>query len=657
MTRLAAILLVGVLLWCTYQSTGQAQNTAPTLSEVLNSTGIAAWQNAGWAGAGQRIGVIDRGFGGLLEFQGEAGLSVGLVPGSDATSYSSDSFTGGTNTLRLIHEVAPQATLYACRYSRFDEYTTCLNYLFRQQGVKILHHGSGVGTSVLDGTSRWAADVVRLAQEDVLWINATGDFGKGYLNSTFTLGGLRAFHEFADGIDSLRFEDSRPRQVQLSWEDPEQNLDIYLHFTDLNGEQLDVIQTPKIYVDGQASLWAWVEEPFVLQLGAQLGSTAGTPFQLLVEFAEIPDTAPGASLLTPADSLVSLTVGGLDDEFSGVGSTKPDLLAPALVSLPEGLVLEGSTVSSALIAGTAALIWEANPGWRYHEVAGFLREQVGNDKEFALSAPLTAPIVAVPDNTRGNNTETQPIGGNDSDSSPESLSPVSPLVDVGSISPVASNAEWTPIISNVNGFDVVFVPPGCFMMGSQVSGEEMPVHETCLEGFWLGRTEVTNDQYGSVGAFSGENNPRDNITWIQAQGFCANVGGRLPSEAEWEYAARGPDGLLWPWGNENPSSGLLNYNEIMGGTAPVASFPAGDTWVGATDMSGNVSEWTNSLYFKYPYVASDGRENITNQVNMRIVRGGSWGSNVNGLRITHRGYNDPNTTNEFRGFRCAFSVE
>jgi formylglycine-generating enzyme required for sulfatase activity len=190
--------------------------------------------------------------------------------------------------------------------------------------------------------------------------------------------------------------------------------------------------------------------------------------------------------------------------------------------------------------------------------------------------------------------------------------------------PVTFNAQWTPITQPFNGTDMVLVPAGCFTMGStqtqineavaQCSAylsdscgtlfhDEAPTATICFEQpFWMDRYEVNNGAYGSAGTYTGDAFPRTNITWEQAQAHCEGRGVRLPTEAEWEYSARGPDGLLYPWGNFFDGT-RLNYcdltcttgswldSAVSDGnqfTAPVSSYANGVSWVGAYNMAGNV---------------------------------------------------------------------
>jgi len=231
--------------------------------------------------------------------------------------------------------------------------------------------------------------------------------------------------------------------------------------------------------------------------------------------------------------------------------------------------------------------------------------------------------------------------------------------------PVTYNAGWLPITSSFSGVEMVLVPAGCFMMGSTNSTIEQPIHEQCFtEPFWIDRTEVTNVEYqrfidaggytnaaywtdegwqwrtenniitpDNTTGFTGPNQPRVGISWYEAIAYtnwrserdAASI--QLPSEPEWEYAARGPDSLNYPWGNDFAANNLVYSANSNRQTAEVGSRPSGTSWVDALDMSGNVWEWTRSVYdetsFLYPYIANDIREDMRSS-ERRVIRSGSW---------------------------------
>jgi iron(II)-dependent oxidoreductase len=220
--------------------------------------------------------------------------------------------------------------------------------------------------------------------------------------------------------------------------------------------------------------------------------------------------------------------------------------------------------------------------------------------------------------------------------------------------PVTSNDEWDPVYEIFDEVDMVLVPAGCFTMGSSRGyEEEQPAHEQCFdEPYWIDLYEVTNDQYGSTGEFGGANRPRERANWFDAVEFCESRGARLPTEPEWEYAARGPDGLNYPWGNSFDGSNVVYEDNSGDETSTVGSRPGGVSWVGAYDMSGNVWEWVSSTDDDYPYDPTDGRESDDDRESRHVLRGGSyrWDSSI--LRTAMRGWSLAYASDTDFGFRC-----
>jgi formylglycine-generating enzyme required for sulfatase activity len=259
---------------------------------------------------------------------------------------------------------------------------------------------------------------------------------------------------------------------------------------------------------------------------------------------------------------------------------------------------------------------------------------------------------------------------------------IEPAIAELALAGVASNGEWTPYIQDFDGVEMALVPAGCFMMGSTEEevdyavelceedlGEdecsrgqftdEQPTHEVCFdEPFWIDVYEVTNAQYGSLGCerySSDDDQPRNCVSWTDAAAHCEARGARLPTEAEWEYAARGSGGLVYPWGNE-----FIAENVVYGGNSgnrawDVGSKPGGASWVGAYDLSGNIWEWVNDWYGSY---SAGQQTNPQGPVSgdYRVLRGGSWGHlNPYNLRGAHRSGADPSVVDISIGFRCARS--
>jgi formylglycine-generating enzyme required for sulfatase activity len=216
---------------------------------------------------------------------------------------------------------------------------------------------------------------------------------------------------------------------------------------------------------------------------------------------------------------------------------------------------------------------------------------------------------------------------------------------------------------------MVYVPAGEFEMGSPEGyRDEQPVHTVALDSFWIDRTEVTNAQYAlCVGDgvcdeagfvndadLNGDDYPVVGVSWYDANIYCSWVDARLPTEAEWEYAARGPEGHIYPWGNEDPTCDLAQYRGCSGETVPVGSLPDGASWCGALDLAGNVWEWVADWYDRDYYERSPSRNPLgPEEGDMKVLRGGSWGNDPGDLRSAVRGRNPRAFRFDFDGFRCA----
>ncbi|MFQ5430880.1 MAG: formylglycine-generating enzyme family protein [Nitrospinota bacterium] len=199
--------------------------------------------------------------------------------------------------------------------------------------------------------------------------------------------------------------------------------------------------------------------------------------------------------------------------------------------------------------------------------------------------------------------------------------------------------------------------------------DETPQEKIKLNAFMIDATEVTNKEYKLFKPKHSypknlENHPVVNITWQEADDYCKSVGGRLPTEAEWERAARGDDGRVYPWGNEfipentvfvgtGGTAAKLKVGSFaletgggstrLGGTRPVGSFEAGKSPFGVYDMAGNAWEWVDGWYDK--------------KKNLRLLKGGSWLTPQESIRSSARlGDSGKGQYNDF-GFRCAFDLK
>jgi formylglycine-generating enzyme required for sulfatase activity len=247
-------------------------------------------------------------------------------------------------------------------------------------------------------------------------------------------------------------------------------------------------------------------------------------------------------------------------------------------------------------------------------------------------------------------------------------------------------------ISPADGMVQMYVPSGNFTMGwNEGKADEQPEHKVYLDAFWIDQTEVTVGQYRTCVEAGACGHPQqgvhhlrnssemrrsyyDNeqyfdypvifINWSQANTYCEWAGRRLPTEAEWEKAARGTDGRLYPWGNEEPNPSLLNFDGNIGDTTRVGSYPAGASPYGALDMAGNVWEWVQDWYDAEYYKESPRRNPTGPETGLFFIeRGGSFKKSERPVRTTYRHWYIPPlvgnhvVSHSYDGFRCAASIE
>ncbi|MBC7249820.1 MAG: formylglycine-generating enzyme family protein [Anaerolineae bacterium] len=220
--------------------------------------------------------------------------------------------------------------------------------------------------------------------------------------------------------------------------------------------------------------------------------------------------------------------------------------------------------------------------------------------------------------------------------------------------------------------DMVLIPAGPFIMGSDTDDpDEAPQHEVDLPAFEIDLFEVTNAQFAAFVEATGyktdaekagesgwrgfytegkDNHPVVKVSWNDAVAYCQWLGKRLPTEAEWEKAARGTDGRIYPWGNEWDPARLNSYQSGYRGTTPVGSFADGVSPYGVFDMAGNVWEWTSDWYLPYP--GSDYQDPYFGEVN-KVTRGGGWFEEPPQVRTSNRNCTAPTAANDDLGFRCA----
>ena len=275
--------------------------------------------------------------------------------------------------------------------------------------------------------------------------------------------------------------------------------------------------------------------------------------------------------------------------------------------------------------------------------------------------------------------------------------PATKIPSTATSAPANTTENYTigsTMVSPKDGMTMVYVPAGEFLMGSPEGvgeDEEHPQHTVYLDACWIDQTEVTNAMYARCVADGGCTEPRSresytrdsyygnpdydeypviSVTWHQAEAYCQWAGRELPTEAQWEKAARGTDGRTYPWGNEPPAGNLVNFADkntdydwsnkaIDDGyedTAPVGTYPDGASTYSALDMAGNVLEWVADWYGDYP---SGSVSNPTGPTigESRVLRGGSWNNLVSDIRSAFRSRSVPGDASGINfGFRCSLSA-
>lgn len=275
-----------------------------------------------------------------------------------------------------------------------------------------------------------------------------------------------------------------------------------------------------------------------------------------------------------------------------------------------------------------------------------------------------------------------------------------PLVTSASSSPIPPPAADAQLPTRIDG--MILVPAGPFIMGANSGGEpdEWPAHTITLPAFYLDENEVTNEDWAKCVAanecpppepsnaernglgpdkrFRGPRQPVSSVSWFSARAYCAFVGKRLPTEAEFEKAVRGAEGRLYPWGNTPPGPMRAVFGQSI--TADVGTHPAGDGPYGHHDLAGNVWEWLEDVYDPYAYrrpEAAHGQsvscavaEEAYNDLRRRnqqgftgsnpiptecehVLRGGGFNYHALGLRSTNRVHHPPRFRMVMSGLRCA----
>ena len=253
---------------------------------------------------------------------------------------------------------------------------------------------------------------------------------------------------------------------------------------------------------------------------------------------------------------------------------------------------------------------------------------------------LIAVMLSITVAACGGATEALPSQDQEPAAAPQSQ-PADPEPEAPVLQPInlAGPPAGTPMVW-VDGSVLVHVPGGEFIMGD--GGDDNPIHTVGLSSFWIYRTKVTNRMYSicvaagkcalpldeeAVKALSDlakRDFPVVDVDWQQAEVYCKYVEGHLPTEAQWEKTARGPEGNIYPWGDPAPTCDLLNFKDCVGDKSDVFDYPAGKSYYDALDLSGNVFEWIADWYTPQYYSKSPGVDPLGPEIGeVRSVRSSS----------------------------------
>lgn len=323
----------------------------------------------------------------------------------------------------------------------------------------------------------------------------------------------------------------------------------------------------------------------------------------------------------------------------------------------------------------------------------------------AVAAPILSNETQTPTESPPTQTSTQPP----TNTSRPSQTPSPTTTATPTATPTKTPLAYPPtIIRSDDNMPMRLIPSGTFLMGSAEddflsSPDEMPQREVTMDRFYIDQYEVSVEQFAqftnSLGSpyraceFSDCVQPRNlagytsylteqdlgdgtiqytpfvgfasypinHVSWYGAKAYCESVGARLPTEAEWEYAARGSDGRLYPWGNEAPTENLATFNsESYDNMKPVDALPEGASPFGVLNMSGSLWEWTGDWYDEQYYAeAPDNNPPGPETGFARVIRGGGWPFNnqADRLRVANRNQLSPDFMSSTVGFRCVREIE
>lgn len=377
-----------------------------------------------------------------------------------------------------------------------------------------------------------------------------------------------------------------------------------------------------------------------------------------------PSTAPTTATVAAVSTATppSLTLAPLT--LAGASGTKTVVAAPVAAVLPTAVVTR--TVSAALT--TAAPVTATQP--ETITAAVLMTITATRSPTAAPATPTVTPSPSATAPAVATVTSTPPPTATATPPPPTATATALPPTATATALPT-STPSVTPVpvagdrrTNPVDGAVYRFVPAGPFTMGSTMEANELPVHTITLAAFWIMETEITNALYAqcvTAGVCTPPANdfwqdvslvdhPVTHVDWAQAAAYATWAQGRLPTEAEWEKAARGTDERLFPWPGESTDETRLNF--LRTGTMPVGSFAAGASPFGVLDMAGNVEEWVADWYSPDYYAASPPANPPGPATGLlRVVRGGSFNSNRGSVRTTARGRAQPDAHFPSIGFR------
>lgn len=230
--------------------------------------------------------------------------------------------------------------------------------------------------------------------------------------------------------------------------------------------------------------------------------------------------------------------------------------------------------------------------------------------------------------------------------------------------------------SSMDGMKMLYIPKGVFWMGSNKNPilRFSPMHKVDLSAYWIDQVEVTNSMYEKCvsagaceppvvrlnpyyGKWAYRDYPVVYVNWYMAETYCKWAGRRLPTEAEWEKAARGADSRKYPWGNDDPTPRLANYADaLIGSPLSAYRYPLGASPYGALNMAGNVREWVADWYDPNYYEYSPAQDPQGPAAGTeKVLRGSAYDADKNEITTYHRLRHEPDSAGLSRGFRCAQS--